>query len=207
LQGNAGGFTAIENRPNLEGEEGKKMKTIKNKIPALIGLVVLMAATAIADPVRSLPSRTALEKKVRHELVTLPYYGVFDNLAFQVNGGTVTLYGQVVQPTTKSDAAQRVARLAGVNRVVNKIDVLPLSPSDDSLRRRTYRAVFETAGLSRYAMGANPSIHIVVDHGRVTLEGVVSNSADAQRAYMAAMSVPGAFSVTNNLQVEQRKAY
>jgi len=183
------------------------MKTIKNKILALIGLVVLMAATAVADPVRSLPSRTALEKKVRHELVTLPYYGVFDNLAFQVNGGTVTLYGQVVQPTTKSDAAQRVARLAGVNRVVNKIDVLPLSPSDDSLRRRTYRAVFETAGLSRYAMGANPSIHIVVDHGRVTLEGVVSNSADAQRAYMAAMSVPGAFSVTNNLQVEQRKAY
>jgi len=183
------------------------MKNIKNRILALIGLVVLMAATAVADPVRSLPSRTALEKKVRHELVTLPYYGVFDNLAFQVNGGTVTLYGQVVQPTTKSDAAQRVARVAGVNRVVNKIDVLPLSPFDDSLRRRTYRAVFGTAGLSRYAMGANPSIHIVVDHGQVTLEGVVSNSNDAQLAYMAARSVPGVFSVTNNLQVEQRKAY
>jgi hyperosmotically inducible protein len=183
------------------------MKTIKNRILALIGLVVLMAATAVADPVRSLPSRTSLEERVRHELVTLPYYGVFDNLAFQVNGGTVTLYGQVVQPTTKSDAARRVARLAGVNRVVNKIDVLPLSPFDDSLRRRTYRAVFGTAGLSRYAMGTNPSIHIVVDHGRVTLEGVVSNSTDAQLAYMAARSVPGAFSVTNNLQIEQRKAY
>jgi len=183
------------------------MKTIKNRILALIGLVVLMAATAVADPVRSLPSRTALEKKVRHELVMLPYYGVFDNLAFRVDGGTVTLYGKVVQPTTRSDAAQRVARLAGVNRVVNKIDVLPLSPFDDSLRRRTYRAVFGTAGLSRYAMGANPSIHIVVDHGQVTLEGVVSNSTDAQLAYMAARSVPGAFSVTNNLQVEQRKAY
>ena len=183
------------------------MKTIKNRILALIGLVVLMAATAVADPVRSLPSRTALEKKVRHELVMLPYYGVFDNLAFRVDGGTVTLYGKVVQPTTRSDAAQRVARLAGVNRVVNKIDVLPLSPFDDSLRRRTYRAVFGTAGLSRYAMGANPSIHIVVDHGQITLEGVVSNSTDAQLAYMAARSVPGAFSVTNNLQVEQRKAY
>jgi len=183
------------------------MKTIKNRILALIGLVVLMAATAVADPVRSLPSRTALEKKVRHELVMLPYYGVFDNLAFRVDSGTVTLYGKVVQPTTRSDAAQRVARLAGVNRVVNKIDVLPLSPFDDSLRRRTYRAVFGTAGLSRYAMGANPSIHIVVDHGQVTLEGVVSNSTDAQLAYMAARSVPGAFSVTNNLQVEQRKAY
>ncbi len=183
------------------------MKTIKNRILTLIGLVVLMAATAIADPVRSLPSNTALEKKVRHELVMLPYYGVFDNLAFRVDGGTVTLYGKVVQPTTKSDAAQRVARLAGVNRVVNKIDVLPLSPLDDSLRRRTYRAVFGTAGLWRYAMGANPSIHIIVDHGRVALEGVVSNSTDAQLAYMAARSVPGAFSVTNNLQVEQRKAY
>jgi BON domain-containing protein len=183
------------------------MKTIKNKILALIGLVALMAATAVADPVRSLPSSTVLEKRVRHELVMLPYYGVFDNLAFRVDGGTVTLYGKVVQPMTRSDAAQRVARLAGVSRVVNKIEVLPLSPLDDSLRRRTYRAVFGTAGLSRYAMGANPSIHIVVDHGRVTLEGVVSNSNDAQQAYMAARGVPGAFSVTTNLEVEQRRAY
>jgi hyperosmotically inducible protein len=134
-------------------------------------------------------------------------HALFDNLAFQVNGGAVTLYGQVVQPTTKSDAARRVARLARVDRVVNESDVLPPSPFDDSLRRRTYRAVFGVAGLSRYAMGANPSIHIVVDHGRVTLEGVVSNSTDAQLAYMAARSVPGAFSVTNNLQVEQRQAY
>jgi hyperosmotically inducible protein len=139
--------------------------------------------------------------------VTLPYYGVFDNLAFKVNGGTVTLMGQVVRPTTKSDAAQRVAHLAGVNRVVNQIEVLPLSPYDDSLRRRAYRAVFGTAGLFRYAMGANPSIHIVVDRGRITLEGVVANASDAQLAYMAASGVSGAFAVTNNLQVEQRKAY
>jgi hyperosmotically inducible protein len=100
-----------------------------------------------------------------------------------------------------------VAHLAGVNRVVNKIEVLPLSPYDDSLRRRAYRAVFGTAGLWRYAMGANPSIHIVVDRGRITLEGVVANASDAQLAYMAARGVSGAFAVTNNLQVEQRRAY
>lgn len=183
------------------------MKTIKAGIITLIGAVLLVSASAFADPVRSTPSSSQLEKKIRHELVTLPYYGVFDNLAFKVDGSTVTLMGQVVRPTTKSDAAQRVAHLAGVNRVVNKIEVLPLLSYDDSLRRRAYRAVFGTAGLWRYAMGANPSIHIVVDRGRITLEGVVANAMDAQLAYMAARGVSGAFAVTNNLQVEQRKAY
>ena len=150
------------------------MKSIKIGITGLICAIALAVAPVVAKPVTGgyRPSSIPLEKKIRKELVTLPYYGVFDNLAFRVDGGTVTLYGKVVRPTTKSDAAQRVARLAGVNRVVNKIDVLPLSSFDDSLRRRTYRAVFGTAGLSRYAMGANPSIHIVVDRGRVTLEGV-----------------------------------
>jgi len=104
-------------------------------------------------------------------------------------------------------AEHRVARLAGISRVVNKIDVLPLSSFDDSLRWRTYRAVFSTGGLWRYAMGANPSIHIIVDGGHVTRKREVANQADAQLAYMAARSVPGSFSVTNNLRVEQNKAY
>jgi len=185
------------------------MKAIKAVIIGFIGAIILAAATAVAQPMTSkyAPSSSQLEKKIRKELVTLPYYGVFDNLAFGVNGGTVTLYGQVVRPTTRDDAEHRVAHLAGVNRVINKIEVLPLSPFDESLRRRVYRAVFSTAGLSRYAMGANPSIHIVVDRGHVTLEGVVANQADAQLAYMAARSVPGSFSVKNNLMVEQNKAY
>ena len=180
------------------------MKTIKSGVMALIVALTLAAVTAVADPApsRYLPSSERLQEKIRKELVTLPYYGVFDNLAFKVNGGTVTLYGKVVRPTTKSDAEHRIARLAGINRVINKIEVLPMSSFDDSLR--TYLAVFGTAGLSRYAMGANPSIHIVVDRGHVTLEGVVANQADAQLAYMAARGVPGAFSVTNNLRVEQR---
>jgi hyperosmotically inducible protein len=173
----------------------------------IIGLsfaIVLAAMTVVASPVTS---GSPLEKKIRKELVTLPYYNVFDNLAFKVDGGTVTLYGKVVRPSTRSDAEHRVARLAGVSRVVNKIEVLPLSSFDDSLRWRTYRAVFSTGGLWRYAMGANPSIHIIVDRGHVTLEGEVANQADAQLAYMAARSVPGSFSVTNNLRVEQNKAY
>jgi hyperosmotically inducible protein len=147
---------------------------------------------------------TDLNKKIRKELVTLPWYGVFDNLAYQVNGDTVTLYGQVVRPTTRSDAEHRIARISGVRRVVNNIRVLPLSSFDDSIRRRTLREISQMGSLYRYFQGANPSIHIVVDRGHVTLEGVVSNKGDATLAYMAANRVPGVFSVTNNLRTEGR---
>jgi len=143
-----------------------------------------------------------LDKKVRHELVTLPYYGVFDNLAYSINGGTVTLYGQVVRASTRSDAAGRVKRIAGVSRVVNNIEVLPLSGIDDGIRARTYRSIARMGGLYRYLQGTNPSLHIVVDRGHVTLEGVVSGSGDRNLAYLAANRVPGVFSVTNNLRVE-----
>jgi osmotically-inducible protein OsmY len=107
-----------------------------------------------------------------------------------------------VRPTTRKDAERNVARIPGVARVVNNIEVLPLSGFDDTIRVQTYRTVFRTGGLYRYAMGSNPSIHIVVNRGHVSLEGVVSNRMDSQLAYMAARNVPGVFSVTNNLQVE-----
>ncbi|HEU4387353.1 MAG TPA: BON domain-containing protein, partial [Blastocatellia bacterium] len=134
--------------------------------------------------------RERLMDRIRKQLVTLPYYGVFDNLAFELERDTVTLYGQVVRPTTKKDAEDRVSRIEGVERVINRIEVLPLSPSDDRTRQRTYRAVFSTGGLHRYSLGANPSIHIVVNRGHVTLEGVVSNRMDRQLAYFAANGVP-----------------
>jgi len=140
-------------------------------------------------------------ERVRKELVTLPYYGVFDNLGFDVSGNVVTLYGQVTRPSTRQDAARRVARMPGVSRVVNKIEVLPLSSFDNAIRVRTYRAVFRTGSLYRYALGANPSIHIVVNTGRVSLEGTVANEADRRLAYIAASGVSGVFSVTNNLRV------
>jgi hyperosmotically inducible protein len=166
-------------------------------------LAAVFALTSVsvvyANPDPSAPSAN-LTKQIRHELVTLPYYGVFDNLAFKVEGDTVTLYGQVVRPTTRSDAQYRVAHLPGVARVVNNIQVLPLSSFDDSIRIRAYRTIFSYGGLYRYAMGANPSIHIIVDNGRLTLEGVVDNKGDANLAYIAARTVPGVFSVTNNLQ-------
>jgi hyperosmotically inducible protein len=175
------------------------MTSIKGKLIALVAALAIAASAAVAAPA---PDNLRLMNKVRKELVTLPYYGVFDNLAFEINGDTVTLYGQVVRPSTRKDAERRVAKLEGVERVVNNIQVLPLSSFDDSIRVRTYRAIFRTGGLYRYAMGANPSIHIIVDRGRVTLEGVVSNRMDKQLAFMAANGVPGVFAVTNNLRVE-----
>ena len=165
---------------------------------AMVLASILLAASfafATTPPPKSM-------EKVRKELASLPYYGVFDNLEYKIEGNTVTLYGQVVKPVTRSDAERRVARLEGVDHVINNIQVLPLSGFDDSIRRREYRSIFGSGSLYRYAMGANPSIHIIVRNGNVTLEGVVANRMDSQLAYMAANRVPGVFSVTNNLRVE-----
>lgn len=145
-----------------------------------------------------------LADKVRHQLVMLPYFSVFDNLAYRVDGNTVTLYGEVVRPVLKSDAERAVKRVEGVAQVVNDIKVLPLSPFDNQIRRAEYRAIFSYAGLYRYGMGTIPSIHIIVDNGHVTLIGVVSNEGDKNLAGIRANGVPGVFSVTNDLQVEKR---
>jgi len=143
-------------------------------------------------------------REVRHELVMLPYYGVFDNLAYRVQDGAVTLMGQVTRPTLKSDAENVVKRIEGVNQVVNNIEVLPLSPNDDRIRIAVYRAVYGQVGLDRYALQAVPPIHIIVNNGQVTLTGVVATEADKNLAGIRANGVPGVFSLTNNLQVEGR---
>jgi hyperosmotically inducible protein len=185
---------------------GKTMGTIKVKLMAFVAALAIALSTAIAAPAAPAgQSRDGLYlmNKVRKELVTLPYYGVFDNLAYKIDGSTVTLYGQVVRPSTRSSAERRIKRIEGVERVINNIQVLPVSSFDDSIRARAYRAVFRSGSLYRYAMGANPSIHIIVNRGHITLEGVVSNKMDSQLAYMAARGVPGAFSVTNNLRIER----
>jgi len=149
-------------------------------------------------------SENRIAREVRHELVMLPYYGVFDNLAFTVNGGTVTLLGQVTRPTLKSDAENVVKRIEGVDRVINNIKVLPLSPNDDRIRLAVYRAVYGTPGLDRYGLQAVPPVHIIVENGNVTLEGVVATQADKDLAGIKANGVPGVFSVKNNLRVEGR---
>jgi len=135
--------------------------------------------------------------------VLLPYYTVFDNLAFKVDGGTVTLLGQVTRPTLKSDAGRVVGAIEGVEKVNNEIEVLPLSPNDDRVRLAVYRAIFGTMGLDRYALAAVPSIHVIVKNGHITLEGVVSTEGDKNLAGMAAKGAPGGFSVTNNLRIEK----
>ncbi len=144
-----------------------------------------------------------LAREVRHQLIMLPYYGVFDDLAFQINGGTVTLLGAVVRPSLKSDAENTVKRIEGVTQVINEIKVLPPSPMDDRIRRAVYRAIYGDPALStRYGFRAVPSIHIIVEGGRVTLEGVVANEMDKNLCNVRANGVHGVFQVTNNLRVE-----
>lgn len=143
-----------------------------------------------------------LQEKVRKELVMLPWYGVFDHLKFSVQGDVVTLSGHVTRPTLKSDAEARVEALEEVRMVVNNIEVLPLSPHDDEVRQRVYWAIFSRPGLDRYALGARPSIHIIVKNGHVVLEGIVSRDGDKHQAGIAANGVSDVFSVTNNLQVD-----
>jgi hyperosmotically inducible protein len=142
-------------------------------------------------------------REVRHELVMLPYYGVFDNLAYKVDGANVTLMGQVTRPTLKSDAENVVKKIEGVEHVKNEIEVLPPSPGDDRIRRAEYRAIYGDNVLSRYALQAVPPIHIIVKNGNVTLEGVVATEADKNIAGIRANGVSGVFSVTNNLRVEK----
>jgi osmotically-inducible protein OsmY len=146
-----------------------------------------------------------LIEQVRHELVMLPYYSVFDNLQFKVEGDKVTLYGQVVRPTLKPDAEAAVKSLEGVATVDNKIQVLPVSAMDDQLRRAVFRAIYFDTVLSRYGMQAVPSIHIIVNNGNVTLEGVVDSESDKNLANLRANGVPNVFSVKNNLVVEKSK--
>jgi hyperosmotically inducible periplasmic protein len=140
-------------------------------------------------------------REIRHELVMLPYYGVFDNLAYKVDGYKVTLIGQVTRPTLTS-AENVVKDIEGVEQVINNIEVLPLSPQDDRIRLAAYRSIYGHTALNRYSLQAVPPIHIIVKNGKITLEGVVANEADKNIANIQASSVPGAFGVTNNLRVE-----
>lgn len=143
-------------------------------------------------------------REIRHELVMLPYYGVFDNLAYKVDGYNVTLIGQVTRPTLKSDAERVVKDIEGVEKITNHIEVLPLSPNDDRLRLALYQSIYGHTALNRYALSAVPPIHIIVKNGHVALEGIVANEMDKNVANVQASAVPGVFSVKNNLRVEDR---
>ena len=171
-------------------------------------LVLALSALAGDVPARSaaeLSPQARLAKQVRHELVMLPFYSVFDSLEFAIDGSdTVVLSGQVVRPTLKSSAENVLRRVEGVGKVVNNIEVLPLSPFDDRLRLATYYAIYSRPGLDRYALQAIPPIHIIVKNGNITLIGVVGSEFDKNVAGIVARGVPLAFSVENHLQVERR---
>jgi hyperosmotically inducible protein len=168
-------------------------------------IVALLAASnhAVARPQKQTEPKAEqnLIKEVRHQLVLLPYYSVFDNLAFKIEGSKVILIGQVVRPTLKSDAEAVVKNIEGVSSVENNIEALPLSSMDDQLRRAVYRAIYGDSALFRYALSAVPSIHIIVKNGNVTLEGVADNESDKNLAGLRANGVPNVFSVKNNLVV------
>jgi hyperosmotically inducible protein len=175
----------------------------------LVAVVTLLSfATLGFTQDRDQPSAKSQEriiKEVRHELLMLPYFGVFDNIAFKVDGYTVTLLGQVVRPSLKSDAENVVKRIEGVEKVNNQIEVLPNSPMDDRLRLELYRAIYGYPALERYALGVQKPIRIIVKNGHVTLEGVVDNDGDKNLAGLRANGVSGIFSVDNNLRVELPK--
>ena len=172
------------------------MKRIPAILVAIATLGVASGAAVTSDE---------LIKRVRHELVMLPYYSVFDNFAFKFEGTKVTLIGQVTRPTLRSGAERVVSRIEEVSDVVNEIEVLPVSSTDDRLRRAVYRAIYYHPVLSRYGYHSVPPIHIVVRNGHVTLEGVVSNASERDVAKVQANGVSGVFSVVNNLAVENRE--
>ena len=180
---------------------------MKSKLVVVVVILLSLATFGFTQD-RDQPSARSQERitrEVRHELLMLPYFGVFDYIAFKVDGGTVTLLGEVVRPSIKSDAENSLKHIEGVEKVDNQIDVLPPSSMDDGLRIRLYREIYGYPALEKYALGVQKPIRIIVKSGRVTLEGVVDNDSDKNLAGLRANSVPGIFQVTNNLQVVQSK--
>jgi len=180
---------------------------MKRKFFAIVVTLLSLATLGLTQD-RDQPSAKAQERiihEVRHEILMLPYFGVFDYLAFKVDGYTVTLLGQVARPSLKSDAENAVKHIEGVEKVVNQIEVLPTSPMDDRLRMQLYRSIYGYPALEKYALGVQKPIRIIVKSGQVTLEGVVDNDNDKNIAGIRANSVSGIFSVTNNLQVVPSK--
>jgi hyperosmotically inducible protein len=175
---------------------------MKHKL--LILLTSLLALGSLGTAQNAQPSAKSQErivKEVRHELLMLPYFGVFDYIAFKVDGGNVTLVGQVVRPTLRSDSENVIKHIEGVEKVDNQIEVLPPSPMDDRIRLELFRAIYQYPALQKYELGVQKPIRIIVKNGHVTLEGVVDSDGDKNLAGLRANGVPGIFSVTNNLQV------
>jgi hyperosmotically inducible periplasmic protein len=193
----------LEQRTGVENDH--KEGTMRKRL--LLGAAVMAMATLSAAAQRDVSQQTVqrIQKEVRHEILMLPYFDVFDNIAFKVEGYNVTLTGQVIRPTLKTDAERVVKAIEGVEKVDNQIEVLPVSPNDDRLRLRLFRAIYGYAALQRYALPVIKPIRIIVKNGNVTLEGAVDSEADKNLVNIRARGVSGSFSVTNNLIVSSSK--
>jgi len=176
-------------------------------IASLVFLVpwTLLVAAAQGQKAVSDRAEERIQREVRHEILMLPYFDVFDNIAYKVEGYKVTLQGQVTRPTLKKDIENVVKKIEGVEQVDNQIEVLPVSTMDEQLRVALYRAIYGFSSLERYAMPVVKPIRIIVKNGNVTLEGVVDNEADKNLANIRANGVSGVFSVTNHLEVVKSK--
>jgi hyperosmotically inducible protein len=182
------------------------MRALKILTATGIALTLCLAAESKTAQAGKQPRADEnLARVVHHQLLTLPYYSVFDNLMFTIDGDKVTLSGQVVRPTLKEHAEAAVRSIEGVSSVVSTIEVLPKSPADDQLRRQVYRAIFEDMVLERYAVQAVPPIHIIVKNGAVTLQGTVDNEGDGSLAAQRANTVAGIQNLANHLVVRGKQ--
>lgn len=174
------------------------MKRIRFVAPAaVLGITLLFGQHASANQ-PTLQNQPDLGEQVRHELVMLPWYSVFDNLEYTVDGDVVTLTGQVTRARLKNDAEAALRRIERVSQIVNNIEVLPLSSADNWIRLAAYRTLYNAnSPLARYGAGSVPQIHILVKNGHITLSGVVERESHKTLATMLIKSVPGVFTVTN----------
>jgi hyperosmotically inducible protein len=177
------------------------MLALRRIAPVILALSIVLAGMAQGDKKFSAKAQERIIKEVRHQILLLPDFDTFDNIAFKLNGYDVVLFGQVVQPSLKSDAEKVVRKIEGVEHVENRIEVLPTSGNDDGLRRDLFIAIYRYGPLQHYGVGSNRPIRIIVNHGNVTLEGVVDRESDKNMAGLRANGVPGVFSVRNNLVV------
>lgn len=178
------------------------MKNVK--LFLILAIVILIGTSGISAQTYAggKSSFQGIEQKIFKKLITLPHYGVFDHIAYKLDGDTVTLYGKVAEPRNKRDAESALKRIDGVNRVVNNIEILPPSPFDGRIRRRVFRELARK-GLFRYLQEPNPSVRLIVDGGRITLEGIVANRGDYNLMNILANGITDVFSVKNNLVVEK----
>lgn len=182
------------------------MKNIHKFFALFLAITALSLATVNAQSFSDSGTKQSIGRQVEKKILRLPRYEVFDHIGYSVQGDTVTLYGKVLNAINKSDAEASVKRIPGITSVVNNIEVLPPSGFDDSIRTALYRRISNWGSLSRYLWTVNPSVRLIVDRGRVSLEGFVANKGDYDAMNVVAHGVPGAFEVTNNLKIDSEKS-